>query len=429
MKYEGRVWKFGDDVDTDLIIAARYCNVSDGALLAKHAFADGKPEFASAVSRGRCHRGGKELRLRFLPGARPHRDQGGGGLASSSRRASPGSSTAMPSTSGCRSSSRPRPPRIMQDGDRLSVDLIAGKDREPHPREILPGPPDPAVHGAAHQGRRARGAHPQGKASEAALACNRPRFCPRRSYKGLPLPGAGGLCDSCLCTDSASGAGAGSRPARNGSPLPGTGKTSRLTNRGVSFKVLRHLRAGQEFPGGRFGAGFRGVSGKADRAAAEPLRGPVGLPLPDPAPDRCQSQGGSQAPDPDRRRADLLHGRRGPVDRDPHCASARQHDDPAVLRCCSPARPGKDHGGPAHPRVRTAHHGAHRDSPVRHGDHHRNGIHECAAGDRGPGAAGDQPARYPVRAPDDRHHGVHVLPDHRFSASPPCWGDTPSPGR
>jgi 3-isopropylmalate dehydratase small subunit len=61
MKYEGRVWKFGDDVDTDMIIAARYCNVSDGATLAKHAFADGRPEFASSVSPGDVIVGGRNF--------------------------------------------------------------------------------------------------------------------------------------------------------------------------------------------------------------------------------------------------------------------------------------------------------------------------------------------------------------------------------
>jgi 3-isopropylmalate/(R)-2-methylmalate dehydratase small subunit len=61
MKYEGRVWKFGDDVDTDLIIPARYCNVSEGAFLAKHAFADGRPEFASTVSPGDVIVGGRNF--------------------------------------------------------------------------------------------------------------------------------------------------------------------------------------------------------------------------------------------------------------------------------------------------------------------------------------------------------------------------------
>ncbi len=49
MRFEGRVWKFGDDVDTDLIIPARYCNISDGVQLAKHVFADARPDFAGAV--------------------------------------------------------------------------------------------------------------------------------------------------------------------------------------------------------------------------------------------------------------------------------------------------------------------------------------------------------------------------------------------
>jgi 3-isopropylmalate/(R)-2-methylmalate dehydratase small subunit len=52
MKILGRVWKFGDDVDTDLIIPARYCNTSDGAQLAKHVFSDSRPEFAGTVAAG-----------------------------------------------------------------------------------------------------------------------------------------------------------------------------------------------------------------------------------------------------------------------------------------------------------------------------------------------------------------------------------------
>jgi 3-isopropylmalate/(R)-2-methylmalate dehydratase small subunit len=52
MKLEGRVWKFGDDVDTDRIIPARYCNTSDGRELARHVFADVRPGFAGAVAAG-----------------------------------------------------------------------------------------------------------------------------------------------------------------------------------------------------------------------------------------------------------------------------------------------------------------------------------------------------------------------------------------
>ena len=49
MKIEGRVWKFGDHVDTDMIIPARFLNVSDKGELAKHCFVDVKPEFAQSV--------------------------------------------------------------------------------------------------------------------------------------------------------------------------------------------------------------------------------------------------------------------------------------------------------------------------------------------------------------------------------------------
>jgi 3-isopropylmalate/(R)-2-methylmalate dehydratase small subunit len=52
MKLEGRVWKFGRDVDTDAIISARYLNQADAAELAKHAMEDERPEFAREVKKG-----------------------------------------------------------------------------------------------------------------------------------------------------------------------------------------------------------------------------------------------------------------------------------------------------------------------------------------------------------------------------------------
>jgi 3-isopropylmalate/(R)-2-methylmalate dehydratase small subunit len=52
MKIEGKVWMFGDHVDTDLIIPARYLNVSDEHKLAKHCFADLRPDFAKEMRAG-----------------------------------------------------------------------------------------------------------------------------------------------------------------------------------------------------------------------------------------------------------------------------------------------------------------------------------------------------------------------------------------
>jgi 3-isopropylmalate/(R)-2-methylmalate dehydratase small subunit len=52
MKIAGRVWIFGDNVNTDEIIPARYLNTSDPAELAAHCMEDADPEFASKVQPG-----------------------------------------------------------------------------------------------------------------------------------------------------------------------------------------------------------------------------------------------------------------------------------------------------------------------------------------------------------------------------------------
>ncbi len=48
----GKVWKFGKDVDTDLIIAARYLNTSVPQELAKHVMEDADPEFVNKMTLG-----------------------------------------------------------------------------------------------------------------------------------------------------------------------------------------------------------------------------------------------------------------------------------------------------------------------------------------------------------------------------------------
>lgn len=51
-KIEGKVWNFGKDIDTDLIIAARYLNTSDPKELAKHVMEDADPAFVSKMTPG-----------------------------------------------------------------------------------------------------------------------------------------------------------------------------------------------------------------------------------------------------------------------------------------------------------------------------------------------------------------------------------------
>jgi 3-isopropylmalate/(R)-2-methylmalate dehydratase small subunit len=52
MELRGKAWKFGNDVDTDLIIPARYLNTSDPAELAGHCMEDADPTFSSKVKPG-----------------------------------------------------------------------------------------------------------------------------------------------------------------------------------------------------------------------------------------------------------------------------------------------------------------------------------------------------------------------------------------
>ena len=52
LKLRGKVHKYGDDVNTDVIIPARYLNVFDPAELAQHCMEDLDPEFLKRVKPG-----------------------------------------------------------------------------------------------------------------------------------------------------------------------------------------------------------------------------------------------------------------------------------------------------------------------------------------------------------------------------------------
>lgn len=52
MRFTGKVWRYGDNVDTDVIIPARYLNTADMKELALHAMEDIDPTFAGKVKEG-----------------------------------------------------------------------------------------------------------------------------------------------------------------------------------------------------------------------------------------------------------------------------------------------------------------------------------------------------------------------------------------
>lgn len=52
MQANGKAFKYGDNVDTDVIIPARYLNVSSGEELAKYCMIDIDPNFTKKVKKG-----------------------------------------------------------------------------------------------------------------------------------------------------------------------------------------------------------------------------------------------------------------------------------------------------------------------------------------------------------------------------------------
>ncbi len=61
MAISGKAWKFGDDVNTDLIIAARYLNLAEASQLAEHLMEDADPDFPSKVGPGDIIVAGKKM--------------------------------------------------------------------------------------------------------------------------------------------------------------------------------------------------------------------------------------------------------------------------------------------------------------------------------------------------------------------------------
>lgn len=59
MKISGKVWKFGDNIDTDMIYPARFMNTADAAEMATHCMEDYDKSFISSIAPGDIIVGGK----------------------------------------------------------------------------------------------------------------------------------------------------------------------------------------------------------------------------------------------------------------------------------------------------------------------------------------------------------------------------------
>ena len=61
MLFKGKAIKYGDNVDTDVIIPARYLNTIDKKELASHCMEDIDPDFAKKISAGDIMVAGKNF--------------------------------------------------------------------------------------------------------------------------------------------------------------------------------------------------------------------------------------------------------------------------------------------------------------------------------------------------------------------------------
>lgn len=78
MKAHGSVFKYGDNVDTDVIIPARYLNSSDPKELAAHCMEDIDKEFVNQVKSGDLIVADKNFGCGSSKRTCPNCDQGGG---------------------------------------------------------------------------------------------------------------------------------------------------------------------------------------------------------------------------------------------------------------------------------------------------------------------------------------------------------------
>ena len=124
MKAHGKVHKYGDNVDTDVIIPARHLNTSDHKELASHCMEDIDTEFVKKVKRGDIMVGGENF---GCGSSREHAPIAikASGIDCVIAKTFAGSSTEMLLISDCRSSNVRKPARRSRTAMRFPLILTA----------------------------------------------------------------------------------------------------------------------------------------------------------------------------------------------------------------------------------------------------------------------------------------------------------------
>ncbi len=142
MKLKGRVWKFGDHIDTDLIIPARFLNVSDKKELAKNCFADLRPDFATRVRSGEIMVAGENFGCGSSREHAPIAIKAAGIdciIAKSFARIFYRNAFNI----GLPILEAPEAPDLMAEGDRISINLASGEIRSEENGQVIKAMPLP----------------------------------------------------------------------------------------------------------------------------------------------------------------------------------------------------------------------------------------------------------------------------------------------
>ncbi len=187
MIFEGTVHEYGRDVDTDVIIPARYLNTNDPAELARHCMEDIDADFVDLVQPGDIIVADRELRLRQLARARAGGHQASGisvVVASSFARIFYRNAI----NTGPADRGVPRGGRRSESRRPLRVDLVAGTVENLTQGTKHDADAVPAVHAGVDRSRRAAALRQVARGRRERLVTTPPDF---RGYRVMTLPGDG----------------------------------------------------------------------------------------------------------------------------------------------------------------------------------------------------------------------------------------------